>query len=335
MRKKHIAIFSAVIALLFISVIWQIAELKIYDTVDNLSLRIFGRSIHASTVLDEEGIPMRLYSKNETYYNPLFVARAAQEANLQRKLSGDDADFIKLTDWLLDNVSETDSTALATYDFAIPKYGQKSPWSSALTQSVVMLVLADRAAYQRDLKIYAIASRALYSLRPGAAGLTHAISDSSYWYMEYPADEPYYVLNGMLSVLLNLHKYHELTHDPLALDLYIKGLNAVRKKLPEFDYHGYSYYDLAKNKAGRNYHQYHIKSLNKLLEIENDPTLREYRDRWQKADSYPVLWQMAVNPRPLRILCFTLAFLALWLLSYLLLVSTQKKEPDDLEHSSF
>ena len=152
MRRKNIALFSAVISLLFISVIWQIAELKIYDTVDDLSLRIFGRSIHASTVLDEEGIPMLLYSKNETYYNPLFVARAAQEENLQRQLSGDDASFIKLTDWLLKNLSETDSTALAIYDFAVPEYGQKPPWSSALTQSVVMLALADRAAYQRDRK---------------------------------------------------------------------------------------------------------------------------------------------------------------------------------------
>lgn len=334
MKKKYIAISSALVALLFISVIWQVAELKIYETAESLSMRIFGRSIYCSTVFDEEGIPMLLCSKNETHYNPLFVARAAQEANLQRKLSGEDADFIKLTDWLLDNVSETDSTALAIHDFAVPKYGQEAPWSSALTQSVAMLVLAERAAYQRDLDIYSLASRALYSLRPGAAGLSHAISDSSYWYMEYPADEPYYVLNGMLSVLLNLHKYHKLTNDPLALELYKKGLNAVRTKLPEFDYHGYSYYDLVGNKAGRAYHQYHIKSLNEILALENDPTLREYRDRWQRSDGHPVLWQMMLNPRPLRILAFSLAFLTIWLICYLVLVSSQRTAPDDPDHSS-
>ncbi|MCB5251405.1 MAG: D-glucuronyl C5-epimerase family protein [Candidatus Cloacimonadaceae bacterium] len=334
MKKKYIAISSALVTLLFISLIWQIAELKIYETVDAISVRILGRSINTSIVLDEEGIPMQFYSKNEAYYNPLFVARAAQEANLQRKLTGEDADFIKLTDWLLENLSETDSTALAIYDFAVPEYGQKAPWSSALAQSVVMLVLAERAAYQRDLEVYATASRTLYSLRPNAAGLSHAISDSSYWYMEYPAEKPYYVLNGMLSVLLNLHKYHELTHDPLALDLYEKGLNAVRQKLPEFDYHGYSYYDLAGNKAGRNYHQHHIKSLNKILSLENDPTLRLYRDRWQRSDGHPVIWQMMLNPRPLRILAFSLSFLAVWLIIYLLLTAPQRKEPDEKEHSS-
>ncbi len=333
MKSKKIIISSGVLALLFVMLLWQFAELRIYSTVEDLSVRILGRSIHSSTILDEEGIPMQLYSNNEIHYNPLFVARAAQRANLQRKSTGDAEDFVKLTDWLLANVAETDSTAVAVYDFAFPKYGQEAPWGSALAQSVVMLVLAERAACQRDLEILSTARRTLYSLRPGAAGLSLALSDSSYWYMEYPADEPYFVLNGMLSVLLNLHHYHELTHDPLALSLYEKGLNAVREKMPEFDYHGYSYYDLAGSKAGRKYHQYHVQILTEILKFENDPTLRTYRDRWQKSDGHPVLWQMALNPRPKRILAFSLSFLTVWLICYLILAWTQKTEPSDPEHS--
>lgn len=333
MSKKYIIIFAAIISLLFVSVIWQFAETKIILLLEQASTKMLGKPVNQITVLDDEGIPMQLYHDGQKHYNPLFIARAAQKANLHRRLTDESEDFIKLSNWLLNHLSESDSTCLALYDFDYPKYGQKAPWSSALTQAVLMNVLAARAGMQRDLKIYDKAKRSLYSLSPQVAGLTYVLSDSSYWYMEYPAAEPYFVLNGMLSCLIELHAYHELTGDPLAQNLFDKGFNALIQKLPEFDYHGYSYYDLKGNKASRAYHQTHIKQLTKLLELRNNNLILHYRNRWQKADSYPVLWQMLLNPRPKRVLVFILAFAGLAVLIYLLLAWTQRKAPDDPDHS--
>lgn len=333
LNKKHIILLSALFSLLFVSAIWQFAEADIYRGIEKLRASLLGSTFNQTTVYDDEGIPMQLYNNKERHYNPLFIAREAQQANLRRLNGEDKQDFVKLTDWLLANMVQTDSTAVVQYHFPFPEYAQSVPWSSALAQAVSISVLLERAAMDRDMQIYDTARRGLYSLQPGKAGLSYAISDSSYWYMEYPAEEPYFVLNGMLSVLLQLHYYYDLTHDPLALDLYEKGLRAVREKLPQYDYFGYSYYDLAGNKAGRHYHQLHIRLLNQLLEIQDDPTLRYYRDRWQKHDSYPVLWQMIFNPRPKRILAFALAFFTLGLMIYLTLVWSTRKAPSDQEDS--
>ncbi len=334
MKKRNLALFSLVIALLFINVIWQVAETQIYSVLARASSRLLGRSIGEITTLDTGGIPMLRSGKKEVRYDPLIIARAAQEANIQRRLGGDDAEFLLLTDWLLAELVETDSTCFIDYAFDLREYGQTAPWHSATSQAVLMNVLADRAGMQRDLEIYSKAQRSLYSLSPGADGLSFALSDSSFWYMKYPAAQPYFVLSGMLSTLIELHYYHEQTREPLAKSLYDKGLNALRQKLPEFDYHGYSYSDLSGRKANRAQHQGHIELLTKLLGLEEDQLFLVMRNRWQKADSYPVLWQMAVVPQPWRILVFALAFLAMWLICYLILASTQRKEPFDPEHSS-
>lgn len=331
MSRKHIAIFSALISLLFVSVIWQVAETQILSLLGQGSAKLLGRSF---STYDEDGIPMQETGKQEPQYDPLIVARAAHEADLKRRLDGNEADFILLTDWLLAQLNETDFTCTIDHSYDLPKYAQKAPWQSALSQAVLMNVLVARAGMQRDLEIYSKAQRTLNSLNPQAAGLTHALSDSSYWYMQYPSAQPYYLLSGMMGVLIEIQSYYEQTRDPFAKSLYYKGLNALKEKLPEFDYHGYSYYDLKGHKASRAEHQNHIKQLTKLLEFQEDSQILQMRNRWQKADSYFVLWQMAVVPQPWRILVFALAFLAMWLICYLILASTQRKEPFDPEHSS-
>jgi hypothetical protein len=300
-----------------------------------VSAKLFGKPLSQIASFDESGIPMRSLGKKESHYDPLLVARAAHEANLHRQLSGgNDADFLLLTDWLLAQINETDSTCFIDYRFDLPEYGQKAPWQSALSQAALMNVLAARAGMQRDLNIYSKAQRTLNTLSPKAAGLSFALSDSSYWYMQYPSPEPDYVLSGMINVLLELHRYYDQTNYPLAKTLYDNGMRALKQKLPEFDYHGYSYYDLKGHKASRGQHQAHIKLLSKVLEFGEDSQILQMRNRWQKADSYPVFWQMMMVPQPLRILAYVLALLAMWLISYLLLSAPQRKVPDDPEHSS-
>lgn len=333
MSKKIILLIACTLSLLFVSVLWQFAEPNIYYLAESIAAKVFGKPFNQTNTTDDQGIPMVIYNNGETHYNPLFIARDAVAANVERQLEDKPGNFVLLTDWLLKNVVVQDSIALMQYTFSFPKYNQEAPWSSALTQAVAMNAIAARAGMERNIETLDIARKMLYSLVPGKAGLSYAISDTIIWFMEYPAETPYYALSGMMNTVIHLHDYYELTRDPLAKKLYEAGRNAVLLKIPEFDYHGYSYYDLNGSKTGRGYHQGHIKRLNRLLEIEDDSILRYYRDRWQRADSYPVIWQMLFNPRPKRIAAFTLSFLALAALLYLLLVWTQRSEKNDPEHS--
>ncbi|MFA5614748.1 MAG: hypothetical protein GX106_04290 [Candidatus Cloacimonetes bacterium] len=333
MSRNYVIFFSLAIALIFVSVLWQVMEPQILSVADKAAHKLFKRPFHQVTIYDDDGIIMQNYNKHGNQYNPLFIANEALTQNLYRKAGLGDESFIKHTNWLINNVVVNDSVALMQYKFDYPDYNLKAPWSSALTQSVAMNAIAVRAAADRDEDTYLIAQKMLYSLKPGVAGLSVALSDSNVWFMEYPAEEPYFVLDGMLGTLIKLHDYHDLTHDPLAGELFDKGFNALAEKLPEFDYRGYAYYHLGGLKAGRAYNQRYITQLEKLLEVRYHPTLMIMRNRWLKYDGYPVIWQMIMNPRPKRILAFSLAFLATWALTFVLLARTQRKEPDDPEHS--
>lgn len=333
MPRKYSIFFSIIIALIFVSVVWQVMEPQILSFAEKAAQKLFKRPFNQATIYDEDGIIMQSYNKHGVQYNPLFVASEALKHNLTRQIGGSAEGFLKHTDWLIKHVSEYDSVALMHYTFDYPEYELKAPWASALTQSVAMNALAYRAAMDRDEELYLTARKMLLSLRPGMAGLSVALADSSIWFMEYPAEQPYFVLDGMLGTLLRLHEYHELTRDPLAKELFDKGYNALVAKLPEFDYGGYAYYHLGGLKAGRGYNQRFISQLESLIKIKYDPTLLFYRDRWLSYDSYPVIWQMIKNPRPKRILAFFLAFAAAWGFSFTLLARSQRKEEDEPEHS--
>lgn len=333
MSRKSLAIMSGLISLLFISVIWQFAETDIHAFVEQSWGKISGRPFNQISTQDADGIPMQLYSNGEKHYNPLFIANEAKEEYYRSRNLGQEERFIQLTDWLLKHGVETDSTYFLNYDFDLKAYQQKQPWQSALAQAVVMNVLAHRASVDRDIKTYSKAIKTLNTLKPDQSHLSYAISDSSYWYMEYPASEPHYVLNGMIGVLMELNYYHHYTKDPLAMELFDKGYNALLEKLPLFDYHGYSRYDLSGMKAGRMYHKKHILQLAQLNEVRPSNTLLYYQKRWQKADSYPVLWQMLMNPRPKRVIAFLLPFLLLWEVSFFALAGRRKTEQNDPEDS--
>jgi len=333
MSRRAIAIASCLISLLFISAIWQFAETDIHAFIERTWGKISGRPFNQIDTVDDNGIPMQLYRNGQSHYNPLFIANDAKREYYRSRNLGQVQRFIQLTDWLLANGSETDSTFLLSYDFDLPQYEQSKPWSSALAQSVVMNALAHRASFERNLEIYAKAIKTLNTLDPDRANLGYAINDSSYWYMEYPASEPYWVLNGMMGVLLELYYYYDLTEDPLAQELFEKGFIALEMKLPEFDFHGYSRYDLNGTMAGRMYHQKHIRQLAKLQELRPSAKLEYYQKRWTKADSYPVLWQILLNPRPKRIIAFLLPFLLLWGFSFLLLAGKRRKAQSDPVHS--
>lgn len=334
MSRRFIFILSGVLALFTVSLIWQFAEPDVQLAAERVWGIISGKPINQISSKDKAGLPMQRYSDGKKHYNPLFIARDAKDAYLLRSDPKMLKRFIQYTDWLLEHAVETDSTLDIYYDFDYPKYGQKQPWQSALAQASMMNAILLRAGQERDQEIYKKAIKALNSLRPGIGQVSVALNDSSYWYMEYPASEPYFSLSGMIATLLELHYYHELSGDPLAQELFEKGYNSVVYLIPLYDFGGgYTYYNLKGVKSGRMYHQKLVKRVEELNRIKPAEELSHYADRWAKADSYPVLWQLARNPKPKRILLFSFAFILLWTSYFLFLGGARNKAIDDLERS--
>jgi hypothetical protein len=300
-------LIAALFSLIIISLIWQFAEVPISLYAEKAAATLSGKPFNQIRVMDSSGIPQQLYRNGERHHNPLFIAVEASELYE----NGDYEGFIRLSDWLLNNLEETDSTAFVSFTFDYPKYNQRAPWQSALTQAVGMVTLAQRAEHDQDHAIQNVSSKMLNTLRPESAKLSHELEDGALWFMEYPSDPPYYSLSGMISTLIKLHEYHALSADSVAISLFERGRKGLITKLPDFDYHGFSYYNLNGVKAGRMYHQRHFRRLAELNELAPHPILQHYQKRWQEADRLPVLWQFIFNPRPKRILAFALAWMGL------------------------
>lgn len=307
--SRRTVCYALLLSLILISILWQFLEVQISLGAEAVAARLTGKPFNQVQILDEQGIPVQIYQDGTRSYNPLFIARDAQ-----LEYASDTPRFDALIAKLMETMVVTDSTAFAPYDFDYPKYSQTAPWYSALTQAVVMNAFALAAEKYQNPAYQDLAEKLIHTLQPGR--LTYALPDSSLWFMEYPASPPYFSLSGMISTLRELNEYYQLTKDERALELFDRGYKAVIQKLPEYDYHGYSYYNLRGVKVGRLYHNHHIQRLKELIAIRPHPLLEYYHERWQKADRLPVLWQFIVNPRPKRIVGFLGTWLMLFCLCY-------------------
>jgi hypothetical protein len=103
-----------------------------------------------------------------------------------------------------------------------------------------------------------------------------------WWYEEYAHAEGKNsrVLNGMIYALIGINDYFEYTNDPDAKYLFDKGISALKHDIALYDAEHFTYYDILKRPASIKYHNVHVKYLAELLEIANDPLLREYHDKW-------------------------------------------------------
>jgi len=315
-------VICLLISFMLVSIIWQFAEVSMGELAQKLYAALGFKPLYAIEKVDQKGIPIQICSGGTTRYNPLFIARFAQ-----RKIrSGDPQDrdaFIQASDWLIANATITDKTMYNYYTFGIPEYNIEPPWASALAQAVILNVLYQRYHITQDERFLSLARKVLNTLDPKLSNLADFTGANKIWFREYPTADPPFVLNGMLSVLFELHDYHQATQDSLALSLFNSGYETIIEKLPAFDKEGFSFYDLKGAVAGRLYHQKHIAQIKQLNAIKAHPILDHFQKRWSKADALPVALQMLINPKPMRILFFALAIFILsdlLLLGYILAV---------------
>ncbi len=306
---------ATLMALLISTVIWQIWEVPILDKLQVLYFRISNKPLHHYQCQDSRGIPIQYQKDGQAVYNPLFIARYAQESFAH----ADQDRFAQLCEWLVENAVITDSTFAVYYSFDIDCYDQKAPWLSALSQAVIANLFVDRYTLDQDSTYLSYSQRTLKTLQPGVVNLSIESGREGLWFLEYPSKDPPYVLNGMIATLFELQELYQKTGDYRALALFDMGHKAVLEQLPLYDNRGFSFYDLKGNKAGRLYHQKHIAQLATLNEIAPHETLQKYHRRWSKHDLIPVPIQLILNPKPRRILAFVLFW---WILADLMAASS-------------
>ncbi|MDZ4181431.1 MAG: D-glucuronyl C5-epimerase family protein [Candidatus Cloacimonadaceae bacterium] len=288
------------------ALLWQFGEGWIMSMGEKYSELLTGKPLNQRQLYDSEGIPVQSYRAYGLQYNPLFIAAQAKRdydespRNTQR--------FKQLSSWLAERAEYTDSGLWLPYGFDLPDYELRAPWHSGLAQAVALSVFARRQVLEPEGKWADLAKQTFNTLKPGSK-LTLETEGGGLWYMEYPSRVDPYVLNGMMSILLELDTYHKLSGDKEASDLFERGYIGLITKLDEFDYHGFSLYGIGTQKAGRKYHQKHIAQLAELNAIKPHPKLEYYQRRWQSRDRYPVLVQIFFNPRPRRIAAFVISLL--------------------------
>ena len=239
------------------ALIWQVAEPKMQAWGERAVTLLTGRPLNQTRRFDERGIPIQLYRDLGLQYNPLFVAAQANRDYQRRKDPARRASFLKLTDWLLEHSEVEEGRLWLPYRFDLPRLGLRAPWCSALAQARSMLAFARRYELTAQDDWLQNSVMAMRTLAPGSS-LTRRLPDGSLWFQEYPGEGQPFVLNGMLAILLCLWDTYKITGQEEAHRLFEAGYAGLLARLGEFDYRGFSYYDLNGGIASRNYHQKHI-----------------------------------------------------------------------------
>ncbi len=294
------------------ALIWQLWEPRLQAWGEKAIAWLTGKPVNQTRRFDADGVPVQFYRRHGLQYNPLFIAAQANRDYRSRADQSRLRRFRKLTDWLATHAVEEGEGLWLNYGFDLPSHALKSPWRSALTQACALSACARRYELEGDGLWLERCQQFLNTLQPGA-GLCDALADGSLWFMEYPGPREHYVLNGMMGILLELAETARLTGLETAQSLFDRGYRALIQLLPEYDFHGFSRYDLSGRIASRDYHRTHVRQLRELNALRPDNLLAAYARRWSRADLLPVGLQLFFNPRPKRIAAFLLS-LSLFLL---------------------
>lgn len=253
--------------------------------------------------LDEKGVPIVDYgfvspqgdtsdSKQDGWIyigkqrNPLTISTQAN-AYYSQYLQGNNSSkdlFINCADWLMDNAEMKDGILVWEYKYPWPTYNNTPPYRSGMSQASIIKVLAMAYNLTGEEKYIEAAKKGLgaFFIEVDEGGVTYKDKDG-WWYEEYAQTglekEPR-VLNGHISVLLNLEDYYNLTKDEKSKELFNLGISDLKARLAGYDTGNWSYYDAVGNKAVFKYQEIHVNQLDLIYKATADPYFKFYRDIW-------------------------------------------------------
>ena len=242
----------------------------------------------AKLVPDANGVMMYDYGGSTgTVYNPKVVAVEGLRYyhNFQHAgVAEAKGPFLNSADWLVENASakQGGKYSLWEYDFPWMFYGGIAPpYASALAQAEGAELLAKAYAVTNEEKYLQAAQKAVaaFLVDYDEGGVASLEDDGDSIFLQLvakPGFKKTYVLNGHTGALLHLWEYYNITNDKVAKDVFDKGMKYLKNNLRQFDAGNWSYYDRMGTLAKESYHKGHIKQLNYLYDITNEPVLEEY-----------------------------------------------------------
>jgi len=195
-----------------------------------------------------------------------------------------------LADWLLDNAKSRNDGNFVVWEYSYPwpSYDLKPGWTGSLNQATIIKALTFAHLYSGDKKYTEMIGKALnaFDVEVKDGGLKVLREDEGkiyVWYPEYAKENPPYVLNGFITVIIRLREYYLITTDKKAERLYQEGLVSLEHYLPDYDAgNKRSYYDALGNMANDHYHEMHVAQLNSLYEYTKNPIFKEYKEKWER-----------------------------------------------------
>jgi glycosyltransferase involved in cell wall biosynthesis len=206
----------------------------------------------------------------------------------ERSLNGEDRaleEFDNAYELLLRRSVAQDDALLWPYDMAVPKYGLRPPWFSAMAQGQIASVFV-RAAPRHD----GAADAALRALRPLLARTEPFVvaSHAGPVLEEAPTKPSSRVLNGWIYALWGVRDVAVGLGSREAAALFEESLEALMATLGEYDTGWWSRYSLwagGRDLAKPFYHRIHVAQLEALHLLTGAAAFETVATRWREYDT--------------------------------------------------
>lgn len=171
----------------------------------------------------------------------------------------------------------------------VPAFGiTRTPWISALTQSLAVSALLRAYQYTGNRKYLRAAKAAYRWLATPVSRGGVLTSDQGTWFEEYPnqnlSAKSGHVLNGDIWALFGIWDYYRVTNSRKALALFRSGVAAVKKNMSWYDlgyWNVYSKLNRVDTVIGL-YMQFMVQQMYALGRITDDPYFQRLGDKWKR-----------------------------------------------------
>lgn len=206
----------------------------------------------------------------------------------ERSLGGDESAleaFDGVCRLLLARATPRDDALVWPYEVAVPKYGLRAPWFSAMAQGQIASVFV-RAASRDE----GATETALRALRPLLDRTEPFVVDlpAGPVLEEAPTSPPSCVLNGWIYALWGVRDIAVGLDSPEAATLFDESLQALLATLDEYDTGWWSRYSLwadGRDLAKPFYHRIHVVQLEALHALTGVAELATVAARWREYDT--------------------------------------------------
>jgi glycosyltransferase involved in cell wall biosynthesis len=254
----------------------------------DLNLRRIEAGVYGQPPLDESGIP-RMWYGGRYVEDPGVVALYALSA-FHRALANpgpDDAEmrFLVAARWLRDQL-RVDEQGVGRWEYPFEAIGRDLPvpWVSCLGQSLGLSILlrAEQRGGDEGFATAATAAARLLRVPLSDNGVLFE-QDGLVFLEEYPEPDPAHALNGFMTGMFGLHEYHRARGEPWAHELFVRCVETVRLRLPEYEARAGLRYDLGSDAVvSTDDYYYLVQQLRALGRLTGDSFFDQWARRWAR-----------------------------------------------------